>query len=704
MQQQTWDAVYRLDSVNDKYSLFYSTFFQSFGASFPARRVCFDSRKPFRFPASLKEEAERLKMYSKYVRAHPSDQDIGYLKNWRNHYQWKLLQVKAQYNSGIIEKSSNKIKAAWRVVNTSLGNEESKIGSTIKLSIAGELIENPVQVANLLNEKFIVQRADTENLPDLSHINRSLKIFFLAPTTPYEVLQIINSLSNTKAAGADEIPCTVMKQVGGLISTPFSDIVNASFEQGVYPDPIKLADVIAVFKNKGEETDPFCYRPIVMLSCFSKIIGKIFSLRLISFFEQNNLLYKHQHGFMKKKGTATALFELVNEIHTSLEEGQKCMGVFYDFSKAFDSISHQILLKKLERYGIVGIPLKWIESFLSGRTQRVRISYIEGNDIKTAYSEKIENNTGIGQGSILGPNIFTIFINDLAMLILIAFLVLYADDSNALLKAPTVQILYNNARLTNSIFETWARDHLLNLNSGKTAVLQFNTQRKKVESSPLLHLDGRVLQTSEHTKFLGVYVDESLDFKTHCVNLNSKLSSSPFMFVILRRSTYNLATLKSVYFAYVQSHLQFGIICWGNSTLASLVFQTQKKIVRAMLGFRYKRYYKALKSGKELFPKLGILTLPSLYIFECSKFYRKHTHYFAQQNEAHNYNTRRNTDAQVTTHSKSPHNNAANAYNKLPRELKSIKSYQTFVKKLREFLLQKCYYSLEDYKKEIWQS
>jgi hypothetical protein len=119
-------------------------------------------------------------------------------------------------------------------------------------------------------------------------------------------------------------------------------------------------------------------------------------------------------------------------------------------------------------------------------------------------------------------------------------------------------------------------------------VLQFITQRKKVETSPLLHLDGRVLQTSEYTKFLGVYVDESLDFKTHCcVNLNNKLSSSPFMFVILRRSTFNLATLKSVYFAYVQSHLQFGIICWGNSTLANLVFQTQKKIVRAMLGFRF---------------------------------------------------------------------------------------------------------------------
>jgi hypothetical protein len=116
------------------------------------------------------------------------------------------------------------------------------------------------------------------------------------------------------------------------------------------------------------------------------------------------------------------------------------------------------------------------------------------------------------------------------------------------------------------------------------------------------------------------------------------------------------------------------------------------KIVRAMLGYRYKRYYKALKSRRKLFQKLDILTLPSLYIFECSKFYRKHNFYFAQQSATHNHNTRRNADALVTTHSKSPLTNVANTYNKLPRELKSIKSFDTFVSKLYKFLIEKCYY------------
>jgi hypothetical protein len=221
----------------------------------------------------LKEEGERIKMFSSYVKSHPSEGDKRYLKSWKNHYKWKILQAKAQFNSGIIEKSSNKIKASWKVVNSSLGNVQDKLISTPKLLVDGVVIENPKQVANLLNNKFVINRSDAEISPDLSHIPRNLKNFFLTPTSPDEVLMVINSLSNTKAAGVDEIPCSVMKQVGGLISVPFANICNSSFEQGEYPDLLKITEVIPVFKNKGEKTDPSCWRPIAMLSSLSKIIG-----------------------------------------------------------------------------------------------------------------------------------------------------------------------------------------------------------------------------------------------------------------------------------------------------------------------------------------------------------------------------------------------------------------------------------------------
>lgn len=180
-------------------------------------------------------------MFSKYVKIHPSEGDKRHLKSWTYYYNWKLVQAKAQYYSSIIEKSYNKIKASWRVVNSSLGYEGDKVISTPKLLVGGELIENPKQVADLLNNIFVVHRSASVNSPDLSHMPRNSKSFFLAPTSPEEVMMVINSLSNTSAAGADEIPCKVMKQVGGRIAVPLSIIFNSSFAQGVYPDLLKIA-------------------------------------------------------------------------------------------------------------------------------------------------------------------------------------------------------------------------------------------------------------------------------------------------------------------------------------------------------------------------------------------------------------------------------------------------------------------------------
>jgi len=245
---------------------------------------------------------------------------------------------------------------------------------------------------------------------------------------------------------------------------------------------------------------------------------------------------------------------------------------------------------------------------------------------------------------------------------------------------------------------------LLQLNSSKTAVVQFHKPQKVVLTSPLLALDGQILKTSTSTKFLGVTLDESLDYKEQCLNLRNKLSSAPFMFVVLRRTIRNVALLKTVYYANVQSHLQFGIICWGSSVAISQVFTVQKKIIRALLGFRYKRSNIPLAPCKNLFIQLEILTLPSLFILECAKFFRKHPQYFTLNTETHTYNTRRKTDISLPNNTKSPTTNVAKVYNKLPRVIKEISAYNLFVKTLKKFLVEKSYYSVDDFQNEIWQS
>jgi hypothetical protein len=695
------------DDTNLKYSNFMETFMAYFNGSFPVRRKCFNPKKPFCLPIYLKDEAERIKMFSRFINANPSGpsiRDENYLKNWKSYYGWKVHQYKAGLNSSKLEKSGNKIKTSWDIVNLTLNSDNEDLKYNLPpIKINNKPLSNPLDIANALNEAFVIKSREVQNVPDLSHIPMNPVTFFLAPTTPCEVLKVISSQKNSKAAGSDDIPCNILKEVKGYVALPLSDIINASFEQGVYPDLMKEAKINSLFK-KGDNSDTNNYRPISILPAFSKVIGKIFAQRLISFFEQYSLIYKHQHGFVKNRGTATALFELVSQMCDALENGEKCMGIFYDFSKAFDSISHKILFEKLERYGVRGKPLEWIKSFLSNRTQKVVLNYKDGNTIKTVVSDVKQNEMGIGQGSILGPNIFNIFINDLALLIFLAFILLYADDSNSLVKSRTINELYSHGKINNLVFETWARDHLLQLNSSKTVILQLKKKNERILSSPLIKLDGNSLRTMESTKFLGVHLDQDLSYRVHCDSLNKKLSSCPFMFVILRKSVNKMHILKSVYFAHVQSHLQFGIVCWGNSILAASVFITQKKIIRALLGFRYKRSNLALSSCKNLFTQLQILTLPSLYILECAKFFRKYPQYFDTNIHEHTHNTRRKTDISKTNNWSSPYNNVADVYNKLPRDIKECQSYSLFVMNLKDLLLTKCYYCVNDYFKEIWQS
>jgi exonuclease III len=702
---QSWLNVLESDDVNIKYSAFMETFLAYFNGSFPVHKKCFNPKKPFCLPDYLKEESERIKMFSRYINTNPnpSEKDKEYLKSWKSYHGWKIHQFKAELNSSKLEKSGNKIKTSWDIVNSTLDPNKEYQRNLPPLKINNEPLSDPLDIANALNEHFVVKPREVQNFPNLSHININPVSFFLAPTSPCEVAETISSLNNSNAAGTDEIPCNILKNVRGYIALPLSDIINASFEQGAYPELMKEAKINPLFK-KGEVSERDNYRPISILPAFSKVIGKIFSQRLISFFEQNSLIYKHQHGFVKNRGTSTALFELVSNMCDALESGQKCMGIFYDFSKAFDSISHKILFAKLERYGVRGKPLDWIKSFLSNRTQKVVLKYQEGNTIKTVMSDTKLNEMGIGQGSILGPNIFNIFINDLALLITFAFILLYADDSNALVKSQSTSELYRQGKMNNLVFETWARENLLRLNSSKTQILQLKKKNDKILSSPLIKLDGNFLCSTESTKFLGAHLDQDLSYRTHCDNLNRDLSTCPFMFVILRKSVNKLHILRSVYFAHVQSHLQYGIICWGNSILAASVFITQKKIIRALLGFRYKRSNLALSSCKNLFTKLEILTVPSLFILECAKFFRKYPHYFIVNVHDHDHDTRRKADISKTNTWPSPYNNVADVYNKLPREIKDFKSYELFVIKLKDFLLKKCYYCVNDYFGEIWQS
>ena len=247
------------------------------------------------------------------------------------------------------------------------------------------------------------------------------KSFFVSPVTPEKIEIIIGSLKNGKSSGPYSIPANLLKILSSDIAIPLSVIVNESFAKGVFPDKLKVAKVIAL--HKEESTDnPSNYRPISLLSIFSKVIETLMHRRLYNFLDLCNILYPNQFGFREKHSTNHALISMTETIKSTIDNGRYGCGVFIDLQKAFDIVNHSILLKKLEHYWIRGTASKWFTSYLIDRQQYVSVN---GH-----YSNYLNITCGVPQGSVLGPLLFLIYINDLPNSTKVLTFYLFADDTN----------------------------------------------------------------------------------------------------------------------------------------------------------------------------------------------------------------------------------------------------------------------------------
>ena len=361
---------------------------------------------------------------------------------------------------------------------------------------------------------------------------------------------------------------------GSHISIELSVLINESFLTGIFPEQLKIAKVIPIFK-KGLKTKKSNYRPISLLSNFSKIFEKVMQKRLNNFLEICEVLFCMQFGFRSGHSTDHALITLTESIKSTLDNNKFGCGIFIDLQKAFDTVNHEILLSKLEYCGIRGIALNWFQSYLSHRKQFVSVN---------GFSSSLCDITcGVPQGSVLGPLLFLIYINDLPNSSKLLSFFLFADDTNIYFEADDLTSLTNTINRELSKVKSWLDCNKLALNIDKTNFVLFHSPRKKLPDTVILKFGKKKIQMTKYVKFLGVLLDEHLTWKYHINELSKKLSKSCGIFYKIRHYV-PLSTLICLYNSLFSSFLNYGITSWGLTyqSYLSPLFLLQKKILRCI--------------------------------------------------------------------------------------------------------------------------
>lgn len=680
---ETWHTVYGSTDSDLKFASFMDTFMWYFNNSFPKLKTKTVKRRAL-LSSDIVASKNNVVLYQMLSLHNPEVLPI-YRLHQRKH-KTLLQETKRNYYSSRIVNADNKSREMWKIINTNLNSHRQQVlpNTSDKHSLA-----------NRFNDLFANSNlcfSSVKNSNTLRQIVPNPDTFFLLPATSAEVISCVGSFKNKRSCGIDEVPVHVVKACIKNIAQPLCHVINSCFTDGVYPSKLKIALVKPLFK-KGDPNNLDNYRPISLLSVFNKIFEYLLFNRLNIFLTKSNIFNKFQHGFTKGKSIETALFLYTDRILSILEQRKLACGIFLDLSKAFDSVNHNLLLTKLELYGVRGVASELLSSYLSNRQQIVSISC----NGRTACSRPRSIVKGIPQGSVLGPLLFNIYLNDIYSAVCDThhLLINYADDTNLLVCGDDLLHLTSECRDCLDAMGSWFEANELILNDSKTACLIFKTNNCASVPSNLV-LNGRTYNSARYTKFLGIYIDEYLNWRTHVEFLAKQLNSLSYGIRHLQ-SVVDFASMMTIYYGLFHARMKYGIVMWGRSSDMDRIFIAQKRIIRLIFGLGFNQ------SCRTTFRNNNILTVYAVYIYECIIFLTKNEHYFQMCRTTHQYNTRlRDINFSFPIHrlaltEKGPYYSCLQIYNKLPIFIKSTQSLGLLKHRLYCFLVNLEPYSLNDF-------
>ena len=611
------------------------------------------------------------------------------------------LQKKAYntFHSKKVTSNFHNKKKLWQSINE-ISNYKKRKSLDIKCLIKDKTEHrDPKSIANCLNnhfnsignemaEKFRKQNTNSTSFSPI--FPDPINSVYFGKTTVEEILKIIRKLNTNKAPGSDGISNYVIKKTQHTIVPILVNLFNECMENGIFPAPLKLARIVPIHKG-GPMDNPTNYRPISLLPQFGKLFEKIIEIRLSKFLNKHNLITKEQYGFRKQYSTELAITDIQNALLKNLDENKLTCTVFLDLAKAFDSVNHEILLAKLERYGIRGTPLLLLKSYLSDRQHLTKYRDVES-------SKKIIN-IGVPQGSILGPLLFLLFINDLPKTTVFDVR-LFADDTFLSLKGNDYKVLIKNANIELKKVSGWLSANRLTLNISKTKYMIIRRPRTKIDGNYSLRFNGKKLEKCTSYKYLGVHLDENLIWTQHIKYLCRKLSKFAKMFAKLRHCC-NIDLLKVIYHALFHSHLQYCNVIWGNASERTLrpLAQLQDKIIKIMCFTPFGQ-----NEIGHLYNELGLLNLEDIHKLAKAKFVFKlknkklpsnFDNFLVKNQQLQNYNLRNRGGnnfykcvwGNTIYGSKMLQYDGAKIWNELPEYIQNLTKIKEFTRNYKSLLL-----------------